>query len=572
MYFPPDQLLIGSPHQSDSITSSLPPQPPAPPTSTAAKLSSEGSIPVTPNLSLSIVRKSRLKRLLFGSTNGSSNGIIFGDDSSAHKRALNRASAMGGNVYLSKRPLKAPILQPPDYVVDSQIFIDSYIEIESQLLGCLRDVQRSFCLNSRKTVLQTIDKAKQLGQLPYTYQPCDEIIVSLSVHNVKLLRRENDSLIQRIFLHEIDSVGMVVDCAITYLLIKIVTTPSGAKRTSECRLLILKFVNSSQADELCALFKQLFASLFNETALRILAPSFTTAASSTSPKVPAQLHQTAHSAMKSSSEQSPSQQLAGGGHNDSMQHISSRTSSMAFENSAKVLRPTSFLADSFGLQKSNSMYYDSSPCYSPSVRSGDFPIASSLPKNNHHFHQRAFSEMPADNSSNASSSCLKPTTPGVKAFQSQDLHSNESFRQELDKILSPAEFETFINIIDAYKTGGSVAEFIEDLGNLLGNERLHIIRHMSKFLPNDQDTTQFNCMLQQRHSNRRSTVRANDSSSVSSQSLVIPEERVLVSTFTNPNQISSQLFCVNSEKFEKNLAGGTKRKGFPRRKLFQVRR
>ena len=545
MYFPPDQLLIGSPHQSDSISTPF-----------AAKLS-EG-FPVTPNLSSSRVRKSRLKRFLFGSTNGSANGLGFGQDS--HQRNLNRggggSNGMGGNVYLSKRPLKAPILQPPDYVVDSQIFIDSYIEIESQLLGCLRDVQRSFCLNSRKTVLQTIDKAKQLGQLPYTYQPCDEIIVSLSVHNVKLLRRENDSLIQRIFLHEIDSVGMVVDCAVTYVLIKIVTTPSGAKRTSECRLLILKFVNSSQADELCALFKQLFASLFNETALRILAPSPFRIANSSSPKVSPQSHPSGSHSVQGSSDQSPfknghsNQAMSGsGGPNSSMQQISSRTSSMAFENSGKGLRPTSFMADSFGLQKSNSMYYDSSPCYSPSVRSGDFPMASSLPKNNNHFHQRALSEMP-DNSSSASSSCLKPTTPRAKSFQNQDLHSNKAFLQELDKILSPSELETFISIIDAYKTGGSVAEFIEDLGNLLGNERLHIIRHMSKFLPNDHDTSQLNSMLQQRHSHRRSTVRANDSSSVSSQSLVIPEERILVSFvahFFLPTQIVCSSFFQRSD-------------------------
>ena len=488
------------------------------------------AVPSTPSAS----RKSRFKQFLFGSNNAAN--YSYTDITQPNRAMSHRTGSQGQHGV--KRPLRCPMLQAPDYLVDPQIFIDKYVEVEAHYMGILKDIQKTFPLNSRQVALTTIDRAKQMGQLPYTYQPCDEIIVSLSLHNVKFLRRDNDSLILRIFLHEIDSVAMVNDCAVTYVLIKVFPTSAVLKRSSDCRLIILKFVSGVQAEEFCALFKQLFAILFSESAIRALVPNNTL--SNSSKLMPASNPQSplvgATGYPQGPNSSAGSQYTSRSHHNQGGHQQSSRASSIAFDTSITssenrhMPRPTSLLADGSQMPKSNSMFYDS-PNYSPLTQSDSFNM-SSLPRNTH-FHARAYSE--AASSPAMGKTYTKVTSTPRKITHSrihnQQNTSNKHFLKELNKHLSQEELRQFLMIMEAYKNTGVVETFIEDLGALLGTERLYLMRYLGRFLPEDADTDQLSLLLRQQNNNSsRSSVvtsgtgEGNESSSISSQSLVYSEE------------------------------------------------
>ena len=443
-------------------------------------------------------KKSKLKNFLFGGSGSSSTGYgSHGDINSS--RNMNRG--FPGSPSRSKRPLKCPILQAPDYLLDPHIFIESYVEVESQYLGILKDVQRNFPMSSRQTVLTTIDRAKQRGQLPYTYQPCDDVIISLSIHNIKILRRDSETLLLRVFLHEIDSIGMASDCAVTYVLLKVIPSTHAAKRSSDCRLVVLKFVSSAQADETCALFKQLFATLFSESAVRALTPPM---------KSPQFLNGSSN--QNTPMENSPAFQM--------LAPDSSRNSSIALETSvasgpeiARFSRPTSILMPD--IPKSSSLFYDSPPQfshYSPVPRPDYFspqlrvaymnrnsPNIFSSPQQYHH--QRAFSDAPhRDNALqsrlNASSTPRRESSFIMNQNGTSSVQSDRKFLEDIHKILTPDEVKQFNSIIYAYLfDNGSIDLFIQNLGALLGAERMHIMSQLGKFLPVLKESNQLHALL-----------------------------------------------------------------------------
>ena len=486
------------------------------------------------------------KNFLFGSGSAGSGYGSYSDLNSNRMTSDRYPGSPGGR---PKRPLKCPILQAPDYTLDSHVFIDSYIEVESQYLGILKDIQRNFPLNSRQTVLTTIDKAKQLGQLPYTYQPCDDVIISMSIHNIKIMRRDNEVLILRVFLHEIEAVAMVSDCAVTYVLLKVIPTANAAKRSSDCRILVLKFVSSALAEETCALFKQLFATLFNESAIHALTPPLKDAASFSN-----------GSAQGTPIDNSPGFNITAPG--------SSRNSSIALETSigsgheVRFSRPTSMLISEF--PKSTSMFYDSPPQYanySPVVRNGQ--IASPHSRNNvfshqsspfmqvqqqsQFNHQRAFSEsnhhhrgsnQQLNSPGKISASRLQESSPFMGRNYSS-VSTNQKFLKEVQKALTNEEVKQFNAIVHSYlHEGRSVNEFIEGLGSLLGPERLHLMNHLGRFLSTLQDSNQLDVLLREHAGRVREQrnvspggegdveigARSENGSSLSSQSLILADQ------------------------------------------------
>uniref|UniRef100_G1RF14 Uncharacterized protein n=1 Tax=Nomascus leucogenys TaxID=61853 RepID=G1RF14_NOMLE len=92
----------------------------------------------------------------------------------AGRRAACRSS-------VSRRPLHSMPLYPPDYLIDPQILLCDYLEKEVKFLGHLTWVTSSLNPSSRDELLQLLDTARQLKELPLKTTAEQDSILSLSI-------------------------------------------------------------------------------------------------------------------------------------------------------------------------------------------------------------------------------------------------------------------------------------------------------------------------------------------------------------------------------------------------------
>ncbi|XP_078248389.1 cerebral cavernous malformations 2 protein-like [Pogona vitticeps] len=131
----------------------------------------------------------------------------------ARKQALRISS-----VY--RRPLHSVLLYPPDYLIDPQILLHDYVEKEVKFLGHLTWVNTSLNPSSRDELLQLLDTARQLKELPSKTTPEQDSILSLSARCLLLTWRDNEELILRIPTHEIAACSYLRDDALHLLVLK----------------------------------------------------------------------------------------------------------------------------------------------------------------------------------------------------------------------------------------------------------------------------------------------------------------------------------------------------------------
>ncbi|NXL51485.1 CCM2L protein, partial [Podilymbus podiceps] len=129
-----------------------------------------------------------------------------------------RRSALRSSVY--RRPLHSVPLYPPDYLIDPQILLHDYVEKEVKFLGHLTWVTASLNPSSRDEVLQLLDTARQLKELPLQTTPEQDSILSLSARCLLLTWRDNEELILRIPTHEIAAASYLRDDALHLLILK----------------------------------------------------------------------------------------------------------------------------------------------------------------------------------------------------------------------------------------------------------------------------------------------------------------------------------------------------------------
>nr|XP_005911958.2 PREDICTED: cerebral cavernous malformations 2 protein-like [Bos mutus] len=108
----------------------------------------------------------------------------------AARRAACRSS-------VSRRPLHSMPLYPPDYLIDPQILLCDYLEKEVKFLGHLTWVTSSLNPSSRDELLQLLDTARQLKELPLKTTAEQDSILSLSARCLLLTWRDNEELILR---------------------------------------------------------------------------------------------------------------------------------------------------------------------------------------------------------------------------------------------------------------------------------------------------------------------------------------------------------------------------------------
>ncbi|XP_030318904.1 LOW QUALITY PROTEIN: cerebral cavernous malformations 2 protein-like [Calypte anna] len=131
-----------------------------------------------------------------------------------------------------RRPLHSVPLYPPDYLIDPQILLHDYVEKEVKFLGHLTWVTASLNPSSRDEVLQLLDTARQLQELPLQTTPEQDSILSLSARCLLLTWRDNEELILRIPTHEIAAASYLRDDALHLLILKtgmgVDPVPAGA--------------------------------------------------------------------------------------------------------------------------------------------------------------------------------------------------------------------------------------------------------------------------------------------------------------------------------------------------------
>ncbi|XP_053098722.1 cerebral cavernous malformations 2 protein-like [Hemicordylus capensis] len=121
---------------------------------------------------------------------------------------------------LCRRPLHSVPLYPPDYLIDPHILLHDYVEKEVKFLGHLTWVNTSLNPSSRDELLQLLDTARQLKELPLKTTPEQDSILSLSARCLLLTWRDNEELILRIPTHEIAAASYLRDDALHLLVLK----------------------------------------------------------------------------------------------------------------------------------------------------------------------------------------------------------------------------------------------------------------------------------------------------------------------------------------------------------------
>ncbi|XP_073736687.1 cerebral cavernous malformations 2 protein-like isoform X3 [Callorhinus ursinus] len=121
---------------------------------------------------------------------------------------------------VSRRPLHSMPLFPPDYLIDPQILLCDYLEKEVKFLGHLTWVTSSLNPSSRDELLQLLDTARQLKELPLKTTAEQDSILSLSARCLLLTWRDNEELILRIPTHEIAAASYLQDDALHLLVLK----------------------------------------------------------------------------------------------------------------------------------------------------------------------------------------------------------------------------------------------------------------------------------------------------------------------------------------------------------------
>ncbi|XP_010840184.1 PREDICTED: cerebral cavernous malformations 2 protein-like [Bison bison bison] len=203
----------------------------------------------------------------------------------AARRAACRSS-------VSRRPLHSMPLYPPDYLIDPQILLCDYLEKEVKFLGHLTWVTSSLNPSSRDELLQLLDTARQLKELPLKTTAEQDSILSLSARCLLLTWRDNEELILRIPTHEIAAASYLQDDALHLLVLKtglgvdpvpagVDASPGGAGRDpgppgvspekrrpdAYCNLVILAVANRDAAEESCALICQVFQIIYGDQSI-----------------------------------------------------------------------------------------------------------------------------------------------------------------------------------------------------------------------------------------------------------------------------------------------------------------
>ncbi|XP_063968219.1 cerebral cavernous malformations protein 2 homolog [Lytechinus pictus] len=163
-----------------------------------------------------------------------------------------------------RRQLKTLELTPPDFKVDRQILIDSYLDIEVKFLGQLEDIPFEIDPTKRTEILRNIDTARKNKILPWnSHSSRYDAIIRLSARQINVLRKDETSLV-RAFIHNIVSVSYVRDDAQHLVIMKTATESQQEK----CELVVWECPSKEKSEEICAIVQQIFEVVYTEMTMK----------------------------------------------------------------------------------------------------------------------------------------------------------------------------------------------------------------------------------------------------------------------------------------------------------------
>ncbi|KAM4029068.1 cerebral cavernous malformations 2 protein isoform 2-T3 [Anomaloglossus baeobatrachus] len=192
-----------------------------------------------------------------------------------------------------RRPLHTVSVSQAEHRVEPDVLLNDYIEKEVKYLGQLTSIPGYLNPSSRTEILQLLDNAKRLHQLPAQLTAEHDAVISLSAYNVKVVWRDGEDIILRVPIHDIAAVSYIRDDCLHLVLLKTAQDPgispsqslsaeSGKGLTSgslsecgtgpveSCCLVILATENKAAAEELCSLLGQVFQIVYTESTIDFL--------------------------------------------------------------------------------------------------------------------------------------------------------------------------------------------------------------------------------------------------------------------------------------------------------------
>lgn len=192
-----------------------------------------------------------------------------------------------------RRPLHTVSASQTEHRVEPDVLLNDYIEKEVKYLGQLTSIPGYLNPSSRTEILQLLDNAKRLHQLPAQLNQEHDAVISLSAYNVKVVWRDGEDIILRVPIHDIAAVSYIRDDCLHLVLLKTAQDPgispsqslsaeSGKVLTSgslsecgsgpmeSCCLVILATENKAAAEELCSLLGQVFQIVYTESTIDFL--------------------------------------------------------------------------------------------------------------------------------------------------------------------------------------------------------------------------------------------------------------------------------------------------------------
>ncbi|MEE6513792.1 hypothetical protein FKM82_021599 [Ascaphus truei] len=192
-----------------------------------------------------------------------------------------------------RRALHTVSLSPTDHRVEPDVLLNDYIEKEVKYLGQLTSIPGYLNPSSRTEILQLLDNAKRLHQLPAQLTQEHDAVISLSAYNVKVVWRDGEDIILRVPIHDIAAVSYIRDDSLHLVVLKTAQDPGvspsqslsaesskaltsgslsecGAVPVEACCLVILATENKAAADELCLLLGQVFQIVYTESTIDFL--------------------------------------------------------------------------------------------------------------------------------------------------------------------------------------------------------------------------------------------------------------------------------------------------------------
>ncbi|XP_040287365.1 cerebral cavernous malformations 2 protein isoform X5 [Bufo bufo] len=192
-----------------------------------------------------------------------------------------------------RRPLHTVSVSQAEHRVEPDVLLNDYIEKEVKYLGQLTSIPGYLNPSSRTEILQLLDNAKRLHQLPAQLTQEHDAVISLSAYNVKVVWRDGEDIILRVPIHDIAAVSYIRDDCLHLVLLKTAQDPGispsqslsaesakaltsgslsecGTGPVESCCLVILATESKAAAEELCSLLGQVFQIVYTESTIDFL--------------------------------------------------------------------------------------------------------------------------------------------------------------------------------------------------------------------------------------------------------------------------------------------------------------